>query len=144
MQRKHIWTNVRLILVPLFLCLILLAIQQVLDSLMKSVSDLSNCDRNASFPGGNCPIPNPPLLPPMLQLPQNELRSVKADFFPYRDLPDKSCRGTGSCPVTILVTGDKQSLGKALSANIFSNSFVVNSSNLLPTLANNVLVCLYL
>lgn len=114
----------------------------MLDSLMKSVSNMSNCGSNASLPGGNCPIPNPPMLPPMLQIPQHELRSVKADFFPYKDLPDKSCRGTGSCPVTILVTGDKLSLGKALSANIFSNSFVVNSSDLLTTLANNVLVYL--
>ncbi|XP_010443994.1 PREDICTED: ABC transporter A family member 12 [Camelina sativa] len=138
-QRKHIWTNVRLILVPLFLCLILLAIQKVLDSLMKSISDMSDCGSNAGLLGVNCAIPNPPLLPPMLQIPQDELRSVKADFFSYRDLPDKSCRVTGSCPVTILVTGDKLSLGKALSANIFTTSFVVNSSNLLPTLANNVL-----
>ncbi|EFH41006.1 hypothetical protein ARALYDRAFT_496338 [Arabidopsis lyrata subsp. lyrata] len=138
-QRKHIWTNVRLILVPLFLCLILLAIQQVLDALMKSVSDMSNCGGNVTLPGGICPIPNPPPLPPMLQIPQHELRSVKTDFFSYKDLPDKSCRGTGSCPVTILITGDKLALGKALSANIFSTSFVVNSSDLLPTLANNVL-----
>ncbi|XP_056863798.1 ABC transporter A family member 12-like isoform X2 [Raphanus sativus] len=75
------------------------------------------------------------------QIPQHELRSVKTDFLPYKDLPDKSCRGTmgGSCPVTILMTGDKQPLGKALSANIFATSFAVNSSDLLPTLANNVL-----
>ncbi|KAG7613831.1 P-loop containing nucleoside triphosphate hydrolase [Arabidopsis suecica] len=138
-QRKHIWTNVRLILVPLFLCLILLAIQQVLDALMKGVSDMSNCGGNVTLPGGICPIPNPPSLPPMLQIPQHELRSVKTDFFSYKDLPDKLCRETGSCPVTILFTGDKLPLGKALSANIFSTSFVVNSSDLLPTLANNVL-----
>ncbi|CAH2052933.1 unnamed protein product [Thlaspi arvense] len=140
-QRKHMWTNVRLILVPLFLCLLLLAIQQVLDALMKSVSELANdCKSNPNLPGGICPIQNPPLLPPMLQVPQQELRSVKADIFSYRDLPDKSCRGTGgSCPVTILITGDKQPLGKSISASIFATSFAVNSSDLLPTLANNVL-----
>ncbi|KAJ4900286.1 ABC2-like protein 16 [Raphanus sativus] len=138
-QRKHIWT---LILVPLFLCLILLAIQHVMDALMKSVSDMAgDCKSNPNLSGGKCPIPNPPMLPPMLQIPQHELRSVKTDFLPYKDLPDKSCRGTmgGSCPVTILMTGDKQPLGKSLSANIFSTSFAVNSSDLLPTLANNVL-----
>ncbi|ESQ29594.1 hypothetical protein EUTSA_v10023276mg [Eutrema salsugineum] len=141
-QRKHIWTNVRLILVPLFLCLILLAIQQVLDALTKSISNLANeCKSNAAnLPGDICPIPNPPLLPPMLQVPQPQLRSVKSDFLSYSDLPDKSCRVTGgSCPVTILITGDKQPLGRALSANIFPTSFTVNSSDLMPTLANNVL-----
>ncbi|KAF8088887.1 hypothetical protein N665_0527s0007 [Sinapis alba] len=45
----------------------------------------------------------------------------------------------GSCPVTILMTGDEQPLGKALSANMFATSFAVNSSDLLPSLANNVL-----
>lgn len=117
MQRKHIWTNVRLILVPLFLCLILLAIQHVLDALMKGVSDMTgDCKSNADLSGGMCPIPNPPMLPPMLQIPQHELRSVKTEFLPYKDLPDKSCRGTmgGSCPVTILMTGDKQPLGKRI------------------------------
>ncbi|XP_013596657.1 PREDICTED: ABC transporter A family member 12 [Brassica oleracea var. oleracea] len=141
-QRKHIWTNVRLILVPLFLCLILLAIQHVLDALMKGVSDMTgDCKSNADLSGGMCPIPNPPMLPPMLQIPQHELRSVKTEFLPYKDLPDKSCRGTmgGSCPVTILMTGDKQPLGKPISANIFATSFAVNSSDLLPTLANNIL-----
>ncbi|KAH0934891.1 hypothetical protein HID58_012008 [Brassica napus] len=141
-QRKHIWTNVRLILVPLFLCLILLAIQHVLDALMKGVSDMTgDCKSSADLSGGMCPIPNPPMLPPMLQIPQHELRSVKTDFLPYKDLPDKSCRGTmgGSCPVTILMTGEKQPLGKAISANIFATSFAVNSSDLLPTLANNIL-----
>ncbi|WZY72420.1 hypothetical protein YC2023_004660 [Brassica napus] len=140
MQRKHIWTNVRLILVPLFLCLILLAIQHVLDALMKGVSDMTgDCKSNADLSGGICPIQNPPMLPAMLQIPQHELRSVKTDFLPYKDLPDKSCRGTmgGSCPVTILMTGDKQPL--AISANIFATSFAVNSSDLLPTLANNIL-----
>lgn len=122
MQRKHIWTNVRLILIPLFLCLLLLGIQQVIDALMKGISQMSKCGSNDSFANSNCPIPNPPLLPPMLQIPQPELRSVKSDFFPYKDLPDKSCRVTGSCPVTILVTGDKQPLGKGM-INYFYSIF---------------------
>ncbi|CAF2152415.1 unnamed protein product [Brassica rapa] len=37
------------------------------------------------------------------------------------------------------MTGDKQPLGKAISANIFATSFAVNSSDLLTTLANNIL-----
>ncbi|ESQ31764.1 hypothetical protein EUTSA_v10003645mg [Eutrema salsugineum] len=97
------------------------------------------CGSEVDFPGGDCPIPNPALLPPMLQIPEPESRAVKADFFPYGDLPDKSCRKTGTCPVTILLTGNNHSLGKALSANMFGGSFAVNTSNLLPSLADNVL-----
>ncbi|XP_024007096.1 ABC transporter A family member 10 [Eutrema salsugineum] len=138
-QRKHIWTNVRLVLVPLFLCLFLLSIQLLLDAVIKKLPDTTKCGSEVDFPGGDCPIPNPALLPPMLQIPEPESRAVKADFFPYGDLPDKSCRKTGTCPVTILLTGNNHSLGKALSANMFGGSFAVNTSNLLPSLADNVL-----
>ncbi|KAL1203813.1 ABC transporter A family member 10 [Cardamine amara subsp. amara] len=138
-QRKHIWTNVRLVLVPLFLCLLLLAIQLLVDAMMKQVSDKSDCGSKDVMPGGDCPIPNPPLLPPMLQIPESESRAVKAGFFSYRDFPDKSCRRTGTCPVTILVTGNNHSLGKALSGNMFGGSFAVNTSDFLTSLANNVL-----
>ncbi|CAH2043965.1 unnamed protein product [Thlaspi arvense] len=136
-QRKNIWTNVRLVLVPLFLCLILLAIQLLFDSLMNSVSD--KCGTNNDFQSTDCPIPNPPLLPPMLAIPQPKSRAVKANFFPYNDLPLESCRKTGTCPVTILFTGSNHSFGKALSGNIFGGSFAVNTSDLLPSLAHNVL-----
>ncbi|CAN8251968.1 unnamed protein product [Cochlearia groenlandica] len=138
-QRRHIWTNVRLVLVPLFLCLLLLGIQLLLDVVMKKVSEMTNCDgKDGSFIE-NCPITRPPLLPPMLHIPQAKSRAVKSDVFSYKDLPDKSCRQSGTCPVTILFTGNNHSLGQALSRNIFGGSFAVNASDLLPSLADNVL-----
>ncbi|CAN6990120.1 unnamed protein product [Brassica rapa subsp. trilocularis] len=42
----------------------------------------------------------------------------------------------------MLLTGNNQSLGKALSGTMFGGSFTVNTSDLLPSLADNVLVCL--
>ncbi|KAJ4900283.1 ABC2-like protein 16 [Raphanus sativus] len=139
-QRKHIWTNVRLVLVPLFLCLLLLSIQLLIEALMNKVSDMTKCGSKDASNGDYCPIPNPPLLPPMLHIPEPESRAVKAGFLPYsKDLPDLSCRKTRTCPVTMLLTGNNQSLGKALSGTMFGGSFAVNTSDLLPSLADNVL-----
>ncbi|WZY72415.1 hypothetical protein YC2023_004655 [Brassica napus] len=75
----------------------------------------------------------------MLHIPEPESRAVKAGFFPYSDLPDLSCRKTKTCPLTMLLTGNNQSLGKALSGTMFGGSFTVNTSDLLPSLADNVL-----
>ncbi|KAH0870514.1 hypothetical protein HID58_077536 [Brassica napus] len=138
-QRKHIWTNVRLVLVPLFLCLLLLSIQLLLEAVMSKVSDMAKCGSKDAPNGDYCPIPNPPLLPPMLHIPEPESRAVKAGFFPYSDLPDLSCRKTKTCPLTMLLTGKNQSLGKALSGTMFGGSFAVNTSDLWPSLADNVL-----
>lgn len=113
MQRKHIWTNVRLVLVPLFLCLLLFGMQFLIDYAKKSVPKVAqSCGSNDVLPSSDCPIPNPPLLPPMLEIPEPQSRAVKANLFPYDDLPDMSCRKTGTCPVTILITGNNQSLGQ--------------------------------
>lgn len=112
MQRKHIWTNVRLVLIPLFLCLILLSFQLLLDAVTKSFSETTKCGNKDDLLSSDCAIPNPPLLPPMLEIPEPVSRAVKANLFPYNGLPDKSCRKIGTCPVTILVTGNNHSLGK--------------------------------
>lgn len=131
-----------------------------------SITDCKNTDELSS--GGDCPVPNPLLLPPLLGIPEPEYRAVRDGFFAYKDLPDKSCRKTGTCPVTILLTGNNHSLGQgmcffdtftvfffvllcnlsaqvfvstAISENMFGGSFAVNSSDLLSSLANNVLVC---
>jgi hypothetical protein len=79
-----------------------------------------------------CSIPRPPLWPPLLQIPRPESRDV-------RGLRDDSCRRTGSCPVTILFTGNNRSLGTTVSENLFTSSVSANASEILRTLANNVL-----
>jgi hypothetical protein len=79
-----------------------------------------------------CAFPNPPPLLPLLQIPRPETRLV--------DPARSSCRRTGSCPVTILVTGNNHTLGETLSRNLLSTSFAVNSSDhFLRNLAYNVL-----
>ena len=96
--------NVRLVLVPLFLCLLLLSIQLLIEAVMNKVSDMAKYGSKDAPNGDYCPIPTPPLLPPMLHIPEPESRAVKAGFFPYSDLPDLSCRKTKTCPLTMLVT----------------------------------------
>nr|VDD50808.1 unnamed protein product [Brassica oleracea] len=59
------------------------------------------------------------------------------------NLTDVSCRQRNNCPVTILLTGTNQSLGATLSRNLLRRSFVTNYSDLLFSLAENVLATTY-
>lgn len=75
---------------------------------------VKKCDHQA----GNCPVPTPPEWPPILQIPAPENRAVRTNFVPFADLPDESCRRNGSCPVTLLLTGNNHSLGES-NTNLF-------------------------
>ncbi|XP_019102277.1 PREDICTED: ABC transporter A family member 4-like isoform X2 [Camelina sativa] len=151
-QKSNIWSNVRLIVIPFYLCVLLVGIQVLFDTQVNNSPDNrcgcrcidekngdGKCERKscglqysnqtqASF----CALPNPPPLLSLLQIPSPETRSV--------DRAHGSCRRTGSCPVTILVTGNNHSLGATLSQNLLDTSFTVNSSdNFFRNLAYNVL-----
>ncbi|VVB04503.1 unnamed protein product [Arabis nemorensis] len=136
-QRRNIWSNVRLIVIPLYLCVLLVGIQFLFDTQVNNSPD-NRCgcrcidDKNGDgkFEKRSCGLeyssqkqalycafPNPQPLPPLLPIP-----------FP-KTLPE-SCRRTGSCPVTILVTGNNPSLGPTLSRNLLTTSFSANSSEL--------------
>lgn len=67
-----------------------------------------------------CSIPSPPEWPPVLQLPDPQFRAVRTDFVSFGDLPSDSCRDTGSCPVTLLITGNNQSLGESECVDFFA------------------------
>ncbi|KAH9775723.1 ABC transporter A family member 7 [Citrus sinensis] len=86
-----------------------------------------------------CPIPRPPQWPPMLQVPAPEYRAVRNDFLTYPDLPNESCRIDGSCPATILLTGNNQSFGQTLNKDMFKDTFSENPSDVMASLADNVL-----
>ncbi|XP_020879673.1 ABC transporter A family member 4 isoform X1 [Arabidopsis lyrata subsp. lyrata] len=151
-QKRNMWSNVRLIVIPFYLCVLLVGIQVLFDTQVNNSADNrcgcrcihkngdGKCERQscglqyssqtqASF----CAFPNPPPLLPLLQIPRPESRSV--------DHTRGSCRRTGSCPVTILVTGNNHTLGATLSQNMLRTSFTANSSSdhFLRNLAYNVL-----
>ncbi|KAG2329701.1 hypothetical protein Bca52824_000881 [Brassica carinata] len=130
-QRRNLWSNVRLIVIPLYLCVLLVSIQALFDTQVNNSPDNrcgcqcidEKCDKkicgleySSQKQAVFCAFPNPPPLPPLLQIPRPKS-------------PSYSCtRLTGSCPVTILVTGNNLSLGAALSRNLLTTSFIVNSS----------------
>ncbi|KAK1379533.1 hypothetical protein POM88_026277 [Heracleum sosnowskyi] len=81
---------------------------------------------------------SPPEWPPLLRVPAPEYRAVRTDFS-HRDLLSKSCKVSGACPATILITGKNSSLGHGVSENMFKNTVDQNFSSNVYSLANTVL-----
>ncbi|KAM7483290.1 hypothetical protein LguiB_007873 [Lonicera macranthoides] len=155
-QKRNIRTNIRLILFPFVLCLLLVLIQNLVNNELNKASNKCGCtciDTNGDgqceevcgiqystlTQASTCPIENPPEWPPLLQIPAPKYRAVRTDFASYGDLPNESCKSTGSCPTTVLMTGNNQSLGERLAGNMFSNFSTLNSSDILFSLAGGVL-----
>ncbi|MFS7912341.1 putative ABC-type sulfate transporter [Helianthus anomalus] len=145
-QRRNFRTNLRLILFPIVLCLLLVLLQAVINNELDKPDNKCGCTCIDQDGDGQCErvcgiqysdldqvatcsIPNPPEWPPMLQLPDPCFRAVRTDFGSFGDLPSESCRATNSCPVTVLMTGNNQSLGESLGRNMFPSSSDFNSSN---------------
>ncbi|XP_056686471.1 ABC transporter A family member 10 isoform X2 [Spinacia oleracea] len=54
-------------------------------------------------------IKKPAPWPPALNIPSNTTRAVSSKYMPFPDLPSPSCRVSGNCPATFLLTGTNQS-----------------------------------
>ncbi|CAH8267801.1 unnamed protein product [Arabidopsis lyrata] len=150
-QKRNIWSNVRLIIIPFYLCIVLVFVQGLFDSQVNnSVDNQCGCqcidklgdgkcemicglEYSTRDQGVFCAIPKPQPWPPLILIPRSHARAVDSSF------TDESCRRKNSCPVTILFTGNNQSLGETLSRNLLRRSFTMTSSDLLFSLANNVL-----
>ncbi|GLU12336.1 hypothetical protein SLE2022_290230 [Rubroshorea leprosula] len=154
-QKRNKKANIRLICFPIILCVLFVVMQTLIDTELDKPKFQCGCtciDTNGDGQCekvcgieyssldqvASCPIPSPPEWPPLLQIPAPEYRAVSANSFASRDLPNESCRTTGSCPATSLFTGNNQSLGNVLTVNMFT-SFTINSSDLSSSLASNVL-----
>ncbi|GFZ07754.1 ABC2 homolog 6 [Actinidia rufa] len=132
-QKRNMKANIRLTLFPFLLCLLLVAAQHLINKRVCGI-EYSTLDQV-----GTCPIPSPPEWPPLLQIPAPIYRAIRTDFASFTDLPDESCRNTGSCPATILLTGSNQSLGERLAGNMFSGSSAFNFSDISYSLADYTL-----
>uniref|UniRef100_A0A161ZY86 ABC transporter domain-containing protein n=1 Tax=Daucus carota subsp. sativus TaxID=79200 RepID=A0A161ZY86_DAUCS len=147
-------TNVRLIFFPFVLCLLLVLLQSVINSELDKASNKCGCTCIDTDGDGQCeevcglqyssidqsftcPIPSPPEWPPLLHVPAPEYRAVRTDFS-HGDLPSESCKVTGACPATILITGKNSSLGQGVGKNMFQNTLNQNAGNI-DSLANIVL-----
>ncbi|KAF3512811.1 hypothetical protein F2Q69_00007872 [Brassica cretica] len=136
-QKRNIWSNVRLIVIPLYLCVLLVGIQALFNTQFNNSVDNrcgckridkkngdGKCERKSCGPEYSspnqaffCAFPNPPPLPPLLHIPSSVFDS-------------NSCtRNTGSCHVTILVTGNNHTLGATISRNLLPTYSTVNSSD---------------
>ncbi|KAL7098748.1 hypothetical protein ACP275_09G037200 [Erythranthe tilingii] len=139
-------TNIRLILFPIFLCLLLVLIQIWVNNELDKPSigcgcicvdtGKGQCEKRCGIEystlkqGFFCAIPHPPEWPLLLQVPAQQFRTVRTG---------DSCKRTGSCPVTMLITGNNQTFGQLVAGNMFSRPLNINSSDILHSLADNVL-----
>ncbi|CAL5374698.1 unnamed protein product [Camellia sinensis] len=155
--KRNIKENVRLILFPFLLCVLLVLVQSLINTELDKPKNkcgcaCSNgkdiCESNERVCGiqystlsqvATCPIPSPPEWPPLFQIPGPKYRAAKTDFSSFTDLPAESCKNTGTCPATILYTGNNQSFGQILAGNMLSSSSTLNSSDLLNSFADNIM-----
>ncbi|KAK1357751.1 ABC transporter domain-containing protein [Heracleum sosnowskyi] len=154
-QKRNMGANVRLILFPLVLCFLLVLLQTIINNQLDKASNKCGCTCIHTDGDGRCqkvcglqyssikqsftcPIPSPPEWPPLLRVPAPEYRALITDFS-HGDLPSKSCKVSGACPATILITGKNSSLGHGVSENMFKNTVDQNFSSNVYSLANTVL-----
>ncbi|CAL5362178.1 unnamed protein product [Camellia sinensis] len=139
-QKRNIRANLRLVFFPFYFCLILVLVQTLVNKELDKPKNKCGCtciDTNGDGKCervcgieystldqvSSCSIPSPPEWPPLLQIPAPEFRAVRTDFLSFTDLPDESCRSSGSCPATILFTGNNQSLGQSLGSETMTGYF---------------------
>ncbi|GAA0183625.1 ATP-binding cassette [Lithospermum erythrorhizon] len=155
-QKRNVKTNIRLTIIPLLLCVLLVVIQTIINNELDKPENKCGCacidtngdgqceqvcgieysDLDQAF---RCAIPQPPEWPPILQVPEPQYRAVQTDFLSFSDLPNESCKSTGSCPASILLTGNNRTLAQSLALNMFPTSFSFNPNDVWYSLANNVL-----
>nr|GMC75787.1 ABC transporter A family member 7-like [Ipomoea batatas]GMD07716.1 ABC transporter A family member 7-like [Ipomoea batatas] len=128
-QKRNVRTNLWLISFPILICVLLVLLQTVVNNELDKPSRRCGCiciDTNGDgkcekkcgieystlTQAASCPLPSPPEWPPLLQIPRPEYRAVQNDFITYKDLPEESCKTTGSCPAAILLTGANQTFAE--------------------------------
>ncbi|KAG2327961.1 hypothetical protein Bca52824_010689 [Brassica carinata] len=117
-QKRNIWSNVRLVAIPFFLCLLLVVIQMLFDSQFSEDHGQCGCLNeetcglrySTSDQAAFCAIPNPSQWTPLLQIPSPQYRAATIPYLSH------------SSPVTFLFTGNNQPLGEILMQNMYSNS----------------------
>ncbi|KAK8930484.1 ABC transporter A family member 7 [Platanthera zijinensis] len=152
-QKRNLVTNVGIISFPVFLCVLLVVLQGFIDRELGSSHNRCGCGCVDSGAGnsscrrvcgiqyssldqvGRCSIPSPPRWPALLQLPRPEYRATRMPESSLSTaLPDESCRSTGSCPATLLITGRNRTFAQSLAGNFFTGAASMSSLNYLDAL----------
>ncbi|CAN8278116.1 unnamed protein product [Cochlearia groenlandica] len=113
-QKRNLWSNVRLITIPFFLCILLLVVQMLFNTQFNDIHGQCGClnketcgvSYSTSEQAAFCAIPNPPQWTPLLQIPASQYRFTAADLR----------------PASFLFTGNNHSLGKIMMGNMYSDS----------------------
>ncbi|KAF2927371.1 hypothetical protein DAI22_06g200400 [Oryza sativa Japonica Group] len=144
-QKRNRKGTIRLIIVPIYLCLLLTILQRVINSVLDKpkfrcgckcvdVNGTGSCQNVCGIQystldqAGSCPIPNPPEWPALLQLPRPEYRAMQESSL-YAGFPDVSCRKSQSCAATIPFTGANETLSNIVMQNLFTSSPLSNLSD---------------
>ena len=104
LQKRNMKANIFLICYPALLCILIYVLQHYYNKMVHNET-AKQCDRKTN---SSCPIPQIPAFPPLLH------SAVRTYFLPFSDLPDVSCRRNRSCPATILLIGNNQTLGESI------------------------------
>ncbi|KAM3246934.1 ABC transporter A family member 7 isoform X2 [Capsicum annuum] len=146
-QKRDFKSNIRLIAVPIILCLLLVFLQNWVnkeldkpwnrcgcecigengDGKCEQVCGIQYSDLNQAV---SCSIPSPQAWPPLLKMPESMYRAVRTEFNSFGDLPDDTCKVLSSCPATILLTGSNKTLGESIGRNMFSGGSALDLSDI--------------
>ncbi|XP_072979542.1 ABC transporter A family member 7-like [Typha angustifolia] len=148
-QKRNLKTNIGIIAFPVLLCVLLVIIQNLINSELDKPKNRCGCacvDTNGDGKCetvcgieystldqvGTCPIPSPPKWPALMQVPRPEYRATTG-------LPDAACKDSKSCPATVLITGQNRSLAESLAGSFFATTVSsLNFSDYLEALAKIV------
>ncbi|XP_020257438.1 ABC transporter A family member 7-like [Asparagus officinalis] len=135
-QKRNMKTNCCIISFPVIFCLLIGVANIIIHNIISRQPE-AQCDGNSMNP--KCPIASPPKWLPLLQVPRPESRACRADYIPFTDLPDESCRRTQKCPATILLTGGNRSFAESVGQNLFPSLLSLNISEYGITLPASIM-----
>ncbi|XP_078149970.1 ABC transporter A family member 7-like isoform X3 [Carex rostrata] len=135
-QKRNIKTNTCIVAYPFIVCVLLLIMKTLINNEFDNpmyqcgctcipVNGTGTCQKvcgpqySTLDQVAKCPIANPPEWPALMQVPLSEFRVARDAYLPFADLPDSSCRLSGSCPATVLFTGQNQTLAQTLAGTLF-------------------------
>ncbi|PKU86162.1 ABC transporter A family member 6 [Dendrobium catenatum] len=155
LQKRNLKNNVCIISFPVLICVLLVVLQGIIDKELDKPENRCGCACVESGAGngscrrvcgiqystmdqvGFCSIPNPPRWSSLLQVPLPEYRAVRMPDSTFStDWPDKSCRSNGSCPATVLITGQNRTLSESLAGHFFREATSLDSLDYLDALSS--------
>ncbi|URD73043.1 ABC transporter [Musa troglodytarum] len=146
-QKRNLKTNIGIVAFPIFLCAVIILIQNVVEAEMNK--DMHQCGCQGGVCGiqyssldqfDACPISSPFEWPALHQVPRPESRAVTSDHPTPAGLPDESCKVSLSCQASVLFTRGNQSFAQILAQSPFlSSSSALNLSDFPSSLSTFIL-----